>query len=228
MFSSEIKETIYIAIGCILAAAVLGLVAFVLDARSDLASAQNDLVATRTDMESYREFNRYQNAILYGEDVIEVIRRFANTDIAVYVKDYTGSNIAQEKPGLEDEAGNVYPFYMDKKAYIDDPGAYSMSVLDLGTHPDTGATLYSDGIKRNTTYFSYLVYGMYNEEDIKKTPYTEDANDVRYSEVTGIVITRVGEGRHNYAVNQAACGCSETSCSASDIYDRVNVIRSTR
>ena len=47
MFSSEIKETIYVAIGLSLAAMVLALVAYVMGIRSDLASAQNELISTK-------------------------------------------------------------------------------------------------------------------------------------------------------------------------------------
>ena len=47
MFSSEIKETIYVGIGLSLAAMVLALVAYVMGIRSDLASAQNELISTK-------------------------------------------------------------------------------------------------------------------------------------------------------------------------------------
>ena len=50
MFSSEIKETIYIAIGCMLAAAVLGLIAFTMNIRGDLAVVNNNQLANQRNM----------------------------------------------------------------------------------------------------------------------------------------------------------------------------------
>ena len=78
MFSSEIKETIYVAIGLSLAAMVLALVAYVMGIRSDLASAQNELISTKYTMEAYTSYNKYQGAVLYGEDVMAIIREFAD------------------------------------------------------------------------------------------------------------------------------------------------------
>lgn len=197
MFSSEIKETVYIAISCMLAAAVLGLVAFVMDIRSDLASVQNNEIVTKIDMDAYAKFNKYQGAVLYGEDVMAVIREFADTDIAVYVNQVVDENNTVHRDGL----------YMDRNSYIANPQKYSLGALELGE----GST-FSGGLKRDVVYYSYLVFGKYIKDDIINSPYTDSGRDINYAEVTGIVIKRVGWGRHNNAPNADLCGCGTPIC----------------
>lgn len=213
MFSSEIKETIYVAIGLFLAAMVLTLVAFVMGIRSDLANVQNMEIATRDSMESYFSFNKYQGTILYGEDVMAVIREFADTDITVYVDKLT------------DERGGEHEYYLDKQKYINTPAIASVEGLEYGRGNDI-----TGGVKRNTTYFSYLVFSAYTEDEIKSAKYTEEAEGIYYSDVTAVVIKKVGNGRHNYAPNKTECGCIGKEdlygpCTATEIYNNVNAIK---
>ena len=221
MFSSEIKETIYVAIGLSLAAMVLALVAYVMGIRSDLASAQNELISTKYTMEAYTSYNKYQGAVLYGEDVMAIIREFAGSDIVVYIDELVYD---RDKGGKFSEKD----FYMDKQAYINEPFKFSVEGLEYGTDGKGG----SDGIggvKRNTTDYSYLVFGKYTEDEIKEAGYTDEAEGVYYSDVTAIVIKKVGDGRHNYAINQDACGCKGDKkfgpCTATEIYNNINAIR---
>ena len=191
MFSSEIKETVYIAISCILVAMVLGLVAFVLNIRSDLASVTNMEIATQHNMASYNKLNKYEGQILYGEDVIACIREFAGSDIAIYVG------------GLKGESSTIKDYYLNKEKYIDTNGVIAtIDYLEYGkgTGIPTGYTL-TGGVKRDVTYYAYLVFGEYLEEEIKNAKegkFVTDGESTSYSEVTAIKILKVSEaGRLN-------------------------------
>ena len=109
MFSSEIKETIYVAISLMLAAAVLGLVAFVLDIRSDFAVTQNQQIAARTEMTAFGEYDKFQDNILYGEDVMALIREYAGSDISVYIDT------------LVCKDGDIKNLYLNKEEYLRNP-----------------------------------------------------------------------------------------------------------
>ena len=157
MFTSEIKETVYIAISCIVAALVLGLVAFVLDLRSDMAVAQNDQLIAKASMEAYKTYNKYQNATLYGEDIIGLIREFEGTDIVVYIEDLNG-----------DEG----TYYIDREFRQNNSYFVSVKGLELG---ETGldkdkerpeGIILKNGIKRDVTYYSFLIFGTYLKSDI--------------------------------------------------------------
>ena len=186
MFSSEIKETVYIAISCILVAMVLGLVAFVLNIRSDLAAVTNMEIATQQNMATYNKLNKYEGQLLYGEDVIACIREFANSNIAIYVGDLTG------------ESSAIKDYYLDEKKYIDCNGV--IATIDFleygkGTGVPAGYTL-TGGVKRDITYYAYLVFGEYLEEDIKNAKArksTKDDKSVSYSDVTAIKILKVSD-----------------------------------
>lgn len=177
MFSSEIKETIYTAISLFLAAAVLGLVAYVMGIRSDLATIQNDEITTRTILESYSVYNKYQKATLYGEDVMAIIREFANTDVAIYIDDLVCTNGGSS-------VAHCSNFYMDKSKYLAHPEKYSLEALEYGT----GATELYQGIRRDATYESFLVFGLYDEKSIKEYEFSEGENNTNYTDVSGIKI----------------------------------------
>lgn len=226
MFSSEIKETIYVAISLILAAAVLGLVAFVLDIRSDFASARNMETATKQSMETYTAFNKYQGEILYGEDVIAIIREYAGTDIAVYVDKLTY------------ETGYEHNFYIDNDTYKDDISGSKKIISIKGLEYGEGlGSEYKGGVMRNTTYFSYLVFGGYGKNEITDAEYSDLNDKLYYSDVTAIVIKKVGDGRHSYVSNPKVlnkpsveeCGCKGNTkvyglCTAETIFKEVNKI----
>lgn len=190
MFASEIKETIFLGLGLTLAATVLTLVAFVMGIRSDLASAQNDEIAARYTMEAYTTYNKYQSQILYGEDVMAIIREFANTDIVVYVDT------------LVCESGSS-SFYMDKDAYIANPGKYSIESLEYGKYQNNDTGLMG-GIKRNISYYSYLVFGKYRKEDIINARFKTELSKGSYSDVTAIVIKKVGDTRAAFSEQKIA------------------------
>lgn len=186
MFTSEIKETVYIAISCIVAALVLGLVAFVLDLRSDMAVAQNDQLIAKASMEAYKTYNKYQNATLYGEDIIGLIREFEGTDIVVYIEDLT------EKNGTEDT------YYIDREFRQENPDFVSIKGLEFGrteVKSPTGSILDS-GIERDVTYESFLIFGTYSEDEIIDAANAgpNDSN-LNFSDVTAIAVKKISNGR---------------------------------
>jgi hypothetical protein len=122
MFSSEIKETVYIAISCILAAAVLTLVAFVMDIRSDLAEVHNTELSSQRSMTAYQEFNKYQDNVLYGEDIMGLIREYAGTDIHIYI----------DKLYLD--GGTKTDWYLDEAVYKSNKKIASIEELEYGTN----------------------------------------------------------------------------------------------
>lgn len=186
MVSSEVKETIYIAISLILAAAILGLGAFVLNIRSDMAATKNQEVATQQSIEDYYKFNKYHGQILYGEDVMACIREFAGTDIVVYVKNLYG------------ESGNAQ-YYLNKNSYIANSNIASIDFLEHGTYSGTSAGgktfTCTGGVKRDVTYYAYVVFSEYVENNIKNAKYSDLTANVSYSDVTAIKIVYLRDGR---------------------------------
>ena len=178
MFSSEIKETIYIAIGLFLAATVLGLVAFVMDIRSDFASAQNQEIAARNQMTTYAEFDKYEGEILYGEDVIALIREYAGSDIKVYIDKVIWTDTSQQSD-----------YWVTRTKYLQDPNQYSFTTLEESKQ--SNATT-KKGISRNATYFSYLVFDKYTDAEIKNEKY-RDGNVIDYSTVVAIKVVCLDE-----------------------------------
>lgn len=173
MFSSEIKETIYIAIGCMLAAAVLGLIAFAMNIRGDLAVVNNNQLANQRNMTSYTTLSRYNNEgktdeqhLIYTDDVIVCIREFFDSDIEVIVDNFVG-------------VGGRYYTYEIRKAGGLNATKFKIDELMKAT--------------RGQAYTSYLVFGEYNREDynylLNKNP-TEYRGNLNYSEVTAIVIKK--------------------------------------
>lgn len=181
MFSSEVKETVYIAISLMLAAMVLGMIAFVMDIRGDFAEAQNSETVARQEMSNYSKFDKYQGEVIYGEDIIGIIREFGNTDVAVYVNDLRLKSSSSAK--------NV--FYMDKESYIANPDKYSLSTLELG----------NNAVSRDATYVCWLVFGKYTKSEIISSKYVEEGFRnadgttayVNYADVSGIHIRCINQ-----------------------------------
>ncbi len=182
MFNSEIKETVYVAISLILASAVLGLIAFVLDIRGDFARLQNQEIATRVELSHYAKYDKYQDNVLYGEDVMALIRECAGSDIAVYID------------SLQCKTGKM-SIYLDKEEYAKNPDKYTIKALEFGKDASNNNIL-QGGVSRDATYFVYLVFGKYTKNEIKNSPYIEEGYVdlygnpvfVNYSDVTGVVV----------------------------------------
>lgn len=81
----EIKDTIYLSVGLIILAMVLGFVAILLDVRGDIASIVNDNYGTKAKVEEYRQFNKFDNTTVYGDDVIELVRLYYDSGLDIYI-----------------------------------------------------------------------------------------------------------------------------------------------
>lgn len=170
MFSSEIKETIYIAIGCMLAAAVLGLIAFTMSIRGDLAVVNNNQLANQRNMSVYTTLNRYNGETIYGDDVIVCIREFSDSDIEVYVNNFVG-------------VGSDYYTYYSKNN-LNGRDKDDLSIEEL---------MKAD---RDTEYYAYLVFGEYNRDslsELKGITKGEASGNLNYSEVTAVKIEYKGK-----------------------------------
>jgi hypothetical protein len=89
--TEEIKQTIMIAVSAILLSSLLGFVSFLMMVRSDFASVRNAEVSAVQTMGDFREFNKYNGATLYGEDVVAGIRDYYNSSIKIRVKKVDGT-----------------------------------------------------------------------------------------------------------------------------------------
>ena len=183
MFSSEIKETIYIAISCVLAAAVLTLVAFVMDIRSDLAEVHNTELSSQRSMTAYQEYNKYQDNVLYGEDIMQLVREYAGSDVIIYV----------DKLYLD--GGSSPELYLDVAKYKQNKKIASIEELEYGTN-----SLLPGGIKRDHTYWVYLVFDEYDKDGIKSAKYKNNSSGEKHNffEVSAIKVLSVTSGRKSY------------------------------
>lgn len=91
MVHTEVKEVIYVALGLFIVSLVLSTASFFIHLRDEMASTRNDQIQTTTIANMYREFNKYNDTIVYGEDVIEAIRAYFDTDVELYVDRIGGS-----------------------------------------------------------------------------------------------------------------------------------------
>ena len=188
MFSSEIKETVYIAISCILAAAVLTLVAFVMDIRSDLAEVHNTELSSQRSMMAYQEFNKYQNNVLYGEDIMQLIREYAGSGIAIYF----------DTLYLDGSPSTKKDWYLDENEYKNKKEIASIDVLEYGKYEDKDKNiivLLSEGIKRDHTYWVYLVFDAYDKQSVKNAKYKDNGTGEKHNffEVSAIKVLDLGE-----------------------------------
>ena len=193
MFSSEIKETVYIAISCILAAAVLTLVAFVMDIRSDLSEVHNTELSSQRSMMAYQEFNKYQNNVLYGEDIMQLIREYAGSGIAIYF----------DTLYLDGSPSTKKDWYLDENEYKNKKEIASIDVLEYGKYEDKDKNiivLLSEGIKREHTYWVYLVFDEYDKDGVKAAKFKESTGEKHnFFEVSAIKVIDLCDERKAYS-----------------------------
>ena len=107
MLSSEIRDTIMIAISAILLSALLGFISFLFSVRNDFAEVRNNEVRATEAMANYREFNKYNNTTLYGEDIVVAVRDYYEDTITIRVNNKSGTytvdkHLAKSNPSLVD------------------------------------------------------------------------------------------------------------------------------
>lgn len=122
MFSSEVRDTVMIAVTMILLSVVLSFASYLMLVRGQYAEVRNNEVYVHQKLSDEKELNRF-NEDAYGVDIIAVIRDYYSTDIPITVKDRNGRTIysidkqrAADNPTLVDNAylfrvfntGNLY------------------------------------------------------------------------------------------------------------------------
>lgn len=165
----EVKHTVYLAVGTMLAALVLGLMSAVMYVQGNIATIRNDEIAGSANMISAKKFSKYNNTVLCGDEVSEAIRMYYNEGIDILV-DYR-RNI---KTGAVIDGTKTYTITTNgttrtKKAYI-----YNMDLFNnatykphfkVGTSLDMGSA--SNNIIQNwfPTTHVYRASLIYNSKD---------------------------------------------------------------
>lgn len=161
MFSSEIKETVYIAVSLMILALVLGMVVVVIDIRSDFAEIRNDEIATAVEMREYRKYNKYNVEKITGTELIVLIKEFYDTDIEIYI----------------DELKNGSDYYIKYEDFR--TGVKELDELDYENLKNI--------IDENREYKPYFKYDF---DDVKNTSDLVLSKG-NYSVITGITIVKV-------------------------------------
>lgn len=85
--SEEVKQTVYVAITAILLASLFGFISYLMSLRTDFAEVRNNEIATAQVLRDHREFSKFNNAVVYGEDIVAAIRDYYDTGIRIRVND---------------------------------------------------------------------------------------------------------------------------------------------
>ena len=134
----EVKETVYIAISAILLALVLGLASVLINIRNDIASARNEEILSAQDMVQYRQFNKYNDKVISGDDVIELIRLYYTEGIDIYINSKDGT-----------------------------PGAIRINASTLQANPALVSLDYlQSSFPNNRTYRAQVVYNAINPQNV--------------------------------------------------------------
>lgn len=191
MISSEIKETIYIAIGLITVAFVLLLVSFGYSLRSQMADIQNEQRIVQYMTKAKNKFEKYHDTVIYGEDVVALIHEYTD-DIMFYIDDLKladGSNLTDV---LIDSNGDTS--INTKIRYSSTPIFKGYNEIYLGLEDASAGAKYP--VDSEKTYYCYLVFDAYDVNSMSSYKYTPSNGD--YTQVSGIIIKYVGDGKHIY------------------------------
>lgn len=120
LVSNEIRDTIVLGVSLFVLSIVLTFVSVIMSIKSDLASARNSTIESARHIAEYREFNKYNNTIVYGEDVVCAIRDFYDKGIRIKVVSsngdyYVDKYVAREDAGLVDIDNIRLKFPVTKK-----------------------------------------------------------------------------------------------------------------
>jgi hypothetical protein len=85
MLRKQIEELIYTAFSLSVVALVIINIVYLNGLKSDINLHYNDLNIGMKAVSEYREFNKYDANMLYGEDIIEAVRLYYNQDIEIVV-----------------------------------------------------------------------------------------------------------------------------------------------
>ena len=208
MVSEEVKETIYIAIGAIIAAAVLALLAFVIQLRGDFAETYNNQKLTQSATEDYMKFAGYQGEIIYGNELVALIREFWDSDTIIYIdeivfKNQSGNALSPYKgsTSIGDTINGTY-IYLDSAKM---KGIDLKKTNDLVDGQKGSNTFYYDvedlsvgrsgcingyyGVDFSEAYYVYLATSIYDGATLNTTSYSDSLSN--YSDVTAIIVRHI-------------------------------------
>ena len=218
MVSEEVKDTIYLAIGCIVVALLLGFVAFILQARSEFANTYNNEKSAQLATESYLKFEKYNGKVIYGNELVALIREFYGTETLVFIDGIAmranndnqrlNSSIYRGTNNWDGVSGSYILLDMDKAEHINEVRAgnngkidgniyYDIEDLTVGTS-SRGSGNCPYGIDESSAYFVYLVMGLYSPDDIANAPYvsqyvdlSDDSVGIDFSNVSAVVVKHI-------------------------------------
>lgn len=169
----EVKKVIYIAVGAMLLAIVLGFVSILTDIRSDIAEIRNNEIAANKSLEQYRKFNKYDSKTLIGDEVIECIRMYYDKDVTIIVNTRKNriNNRVIDASSVEVENGVV----------VNDPRQFNTTQYVLSRKPGyvpydyfrVSTKVGEDGDEILQNYFptdkNYQAYLVYDSVDVSNT-----------------------------------------------------------
>lgn len=169
----EVKKVIYIAVGAMLLAIVLGFVSILIDIRSDIAEIRNNEIAANKSLEQYRKFNKYDSKTLIGDEVIECIRMYYDKDVTIIVNTRKNriNNRVIDASSVEVENGVV----------VNDPRQFNTTQYVLSRKPGyvpydyfrVSTKVGEDGDEILQNYFptdkNYQAYLVYDSVDVSNT-----------------------------------------------------------
>ena len=169
----EVKKVIYIAVGAMLLAIVLGFVSVLIDIRSNIAEIRNNEIAANKSLEQYRKFNKYDSKTLIGDEVIECIRMYYDKDVTIIVNTRKNriNNRVIDASSVEVENGVV----------VNDPRQFNTTQYVLSRKPGyepydyfrVSTKVGEDGDEILQNYFptdkNYQAYLVYDSVDVSNT-----------------------------------------------------------
>lgn len=87
----EITQTTHISVNLILLAAVLAFAMFAISVRNTAAASRNQEIAGQAQLMQYREFNKYNDNEINGDEVVELVSQYADTGIEIYINSPDGA-----------------------------------------------------------------------------------------------------------------------------------------
>ena len=169
----EVKKVIYIAVGAMLLAIVLGFVSVLIDIRSDIAEIRNNEIAANKSLEQYRKCNKDDSKTLIGDEVIECIRMYYDKDVTIIVNTRKNriNNRVIDASSVEVENGVV----------VNDPRQFNTTQYVLSRKPGyvpydyfrVSTKVGEDGDEILQNYFptdkNYQAYLVYDSVDVSNT-----------------------------------------------------------
>lgn len=121
---SEIREMVYIAISALVLSIVLGFISIMGMVQGDIARTRNDEIAGNKNMMQYKEYNKYNQNELCGEEVVECIRLNYDQGITIYV---ASSAIPSAPAGLNEFNMTTYMVPANKQFFSVEEGGDLLS-----------------------------------------------------------------------------------------------------